>query len=80
MSVSGITKLKKAELIDIIMKYEENKFNLLKEELGMPYTEDEDWIDYIKQLQEQNAERCQDCKELLKVIEGYKVFISNSRT
>ena len=80
MSVSGITKLKKAELIDIIMKYEENKFNLLKEKLGMPYNEDEEWIDYIKQLQEQNAERCQDCEELLKVIEGYKVFISNSRT
>lgn len=80
MSNIGITKLKKTELIDIIMNYEENKFNSLKEKLGIPYNEDEEWIDYIIKLQELNAERCRDCEKLLKVIEGYKVFVNNSHT
>ena len=54
---TDITKLKKTELIDIICKYEENKFGVLKSELGLPYDDDEEWIEYIKKLQDLNAER-----------------------
>jgi len=48
------------------------------DELGLPYNDDEEWVEYIKGLQEKNAERCQDCKDLLEVVEGYKVFINNT--
>jgi len=75
---TDITKLKKAELIDIISQYEENKYQVLKQELGLPYNDDEEWVEYIKGLQEKNAERCQDCKDLLEVVEGYKAFINNT--
>ena len=75
---NDITKLKKSELIDIICKYEENKFEVLKAELGLPYDDDEEWISYIKKLQDLNAERLNDCEKFLKVIEGYKFCIDNS--
>lgn len=77
-TTTDITKLKKTELIDIISKYEENKYQVLKEELGLPYDDDEEWVSYIKKLQDQNAERLKDCNELLAVITGYKNFINNS--
>ena len=77
-ATTDITKLKKAELIDIISQYEENKYQLLKEELGLPYDDDEEWVSYIKKLQDQNAERLNDCNELLAVITGYKNFINNT--
>ena len=75
---NDITKLKKTELIDIIAKYEENKYQVLKEELGLPYDDDEEWVSYIKKLQAQTAERLNDCNELLAVITGYKNFINNT--
>ena len=75
---TDITKLKKTELIDIISKYEENKYQVLKEELGLPYDDDEEWVSYIKKIQDQNAERLNDCNELLAVITGYKNFINNT--
>ena len=75
---TDITKLKKAELIDIISQYEENKYQVLKQELGLPYNDDEEWVEYIKGRQERNAERCQDCKDLLEVVEGYKHYINNT--
>lgn len=75
---TDITKLKKTELIDIICKYEENKFEVLKSELGLPYDDDEEWIEYIKKLQDLNAERLADCEKLLKVSEGYRHYLNYS--
>ena len=46
-----LSKLTKSQLIDIIQQQEENKFAVLNEELGLPYQTDEEWIDYIKNLQ-----------------------------
>tara|TARA_R110000787_G_scaffold137473_3_gene251015 strand:+ start:447 stop:692 length:246 start_codon:yes stop_codon:yes gene_type:complete len=74
-----ITKLKKTELIDIICNYEENKYQVLKIELGLPYDDDEEWVEYIKKLQNLNAERLNDCNALLKVVSGYKEYFSSSR-
>lgn len=49
-----ISKLTKAQLIDIIQQQEENKFSVLKEELGLPYQTDEEWIEFIKGLIDKN--------------------------
>lgn len=64
-------KLKKAELIALLNEkaeqvaiVEEYKFDLFKQELGMPYDNEVEWINYIKKLQDLNAERLNDCKEL----------------
>ena len=43
-----LSKLTKAQLIDIIQQQEEEKYAVLKEELGLPYNTDEEWVDYIK--------------------------------
>ena len=43
-----ISKLTKAQLIDIIQQQEENKYDALKEALGLPYQTDEEWIEFIK--------------------------------
>ena len=47
-----ISKLTKAQLIDIIQKQEEDKYAVLKEELGLPYNTDEEWIDLFKKQKE----------------------------
>lgn len=75
---TDITKLKKTELIDIICKYEENKFGVLKSELGLPYDDDEEWIEYIKKLQDLNAERLNDCNKFMEIISGFQNFINNT--
>jgi len=43
-----LTKLTKAQLIDVIQQQEEDKFSVLKEELGLPYNTDEEWIEFIQ--------------------------------
>ena len=64
-------KLKKAELIALLNEKEEQvaiveeyKFDLFKQELGMPYDNEVEWINYIKKLQDLNAERLNDCERL----------------
>ena len=57
-----ISKLTKAQLIDIIQQQEENKYAVLKEELGLPYNTDEEWVDYIKKLQSSPDELIQQLK------------------
>jgi len=54
--MTDITKLTKAQLINIIEESEDNKFESFKTELGLPYNTDDDWIDYIKSLQTQIGE------------------------
>ena len=49
-----LSKLTKAQLIDIIQQQEENKFDELKEALGLPYQTDEEWIEFIKGLIDKN--------------------------
>lgn len=51
--MTDITKLTKAQLINIIQESEENKFEHFKTELGLPYNTDDEWIDFIKSLQTQ---------------------------
>ena len=57
-----LSKLTKAQLIDIIQQQEEEKYAVLKEELGLPYNTDEEWIDYIKS----KSELCVNCERIEK--------------
>jgi hypothetical protein len=63
--MSDLSKLTKAQLIEIIQKQEENKFDNFKEELGLPYDDEEEWIEYIKKIQTLNAERLSESSELI---------------
>ena len=58
----ALEKLTKAQLLDIIQQQEENKYAVLKEELGLPYNTDEEWVDYIKKLQSSPDELIQQLK------------------
>lgn len=69
---STLTKMKKADLIEYIQGLEETRFENFKLQLGLPYDEEETWINYIKKLQDLNAERLNDCQELLKILEVQK--------
>ena len=82
--MADLSKLTKAQLIDLIQQQEEDKFAVLKEELGLPYETDEEWVEYIKKIQELNAERCNDVNQLtdelqayVKGLEQYKKFQTN---
>jgi len=70
--MSDLTKLTKAQLIKLIQEKEEYNFENFKEELGLPYNTEEEWIDYIKKIQTLNVERLNDCEELIKLREGIR--------
>ena len=65
--MSDLTKLTKAQLINFIQEKEEYNFENFKEEFGLPYNTEEEWIDYIKKIQTLNAERLNDCEKLIKL-------------
>ena len=44
--MSDLTKLTKAQLISVIEEQEENKWDNFKEEFGMTYNTDEEWIEF----------------------------------
>ena len=80
--MSDLTKLTKAQLIEIIQKQEENKFDNFKEELGLPYNDEEEWIEYIKKIQSLNAERLSESSELIDRLkaqeEQFKYYLHSS--
>ena len=80
--MSDIAKLKKAELIDYIQEIEENKYLQMKLATGMPYDTEEEWIEYVKRLQDLNAERLNDCEKLIELVKNgdkqLQDFINNS--
>jgi len=57
-----LSKLTKAQLIDLIQQQEEDKYAVLKEELGLPYNTDEEWIEYIQSKSE--SVECEECEKL----------------
>tara|TARA_R110000824_G_scaffold397994_1_gene601384 strand:- start:30 stop:281 length:252 start_codon:yes stop_codon:yes gene_type:complete len=74
--MTKLTKLTKAQLIELIEGYEENKFENFKEELGMPLNTDEEWIDYIKNIQSYNAERLNESQDLLDRLKAQELQFS----
>ena len=80
--MTDIAKLKKAELIDYIQEIEENKYLQMKLATGMPYDTEEEWIEYVKRLQDLNAERLNDCEKLIELVKNgdkqLQDFINNT--
>tara|TARA_R110000796_G_scaffold72151_3_gene163420 strand:+ start:2077 stop:2298 length:222 start_codon:yes stop_codon:yes gene_type:complete len=50
--MSDLTKLTKAQLISVIEEQEENKWDNFKEEFGMTFTTDEEWIDFFMKIKD----------------------------
>ena len=71
--MSDLSKLTKAQLIEVIQQTEENKFDNFKEELGLPYETEEEWIEYIKKIQTLNAERLSESSELIDRLEAQRL-------
>jgi len=57
--MSDLTKLTKAQLIDVIEQQEENKWDNFKEQFGVTYNTDEEWIDFFKSIQKNTEEKIQ---------------------
>ena len=68
--MTDLTKRTKSQLIDIIQQQEEEKYSVLKEETGLPYDSDEEWVKYIRKLQDHNASRINDCEELIRQLKA----------
>tara|TARA_R100001369_G_C3206408_1_gene146967 strand:+ start:33 stop:257 length:225 start_codon:yes stop_codon:yes gene_type:complete len=62
--MTDISKLTKKQLLEFIIKQEELKFDDFKAEFGMPYNTDEEWIDFIKSLQETNKLLIEEKKDI----------------
>lgn len=67
-----LSKLTKAQLIDLIQQQEEEKFAVLKEELGLPYDTDEEWIEYIQS----KSSACKKCEQYEEDLNKLKKFSS----
>ena len=80
--MGGLQKLKKAELITLLEGIDATQFDLFKQELGLPYNTDEEWIDYIKRLQTLNAERLKDLTEAVELLkltnDKHKDYMNNT--
>tara|TARA_S200002703_G_scaffold158691_2_gene169752 strand:- start:1824 stop:2084 length:261 start_codon:yes stop_codon:yes gene_type:complete len=61
--MSNLMKMTKKQLVDIIECGQDTQFDDFKEELGMPYNTGDEWIGYIKSLQEANREMNEDLKK-----------------
>lgn len=48
----SLAKQTKAQLIDLIEEMEEDKYSVLQAYLGLPYTTDDEWCEYIQNLTE----------------------------
>ena len=59
----SLEKFTKAQLIDLIQQQEEDKYAVLKEELGLPYHTDEEWVEYIKGLSKDGCPNCEGVEE-----------------
>ena len=64
----SLKSMKKQELLDYIEGLEETRFENFKLQLGLPYDDEEAWIEYIKKLQDLNAERLNDCNKFMELL------------
>tara|TARA_R110000744_G_scaffold80878_3_gene158942 strand:- start:4 stop:228 length:225 start_codon:yes stop_codon:yes gene_type:complete len=67
--MTDLTKRTKAQLIEIIEQQEEDKYSVLKEETGLPYNTDEEWVEFI---QSKVGEVCPECDKLKEDIARYR--------
>ena len=71
--MSELKSMKKAELIDYIQGLEETRFENFKLQLGLPYDDEETWINYIKKIQDLNAERLDDCNKFMELLKQQRL-------
>ena len=71
--MSELKSMKKAELIDYIQGLEETRFENFKLQLGLPYDDEETWINYIKKIQDLNAERLNDCNKFMELLKQQRL-------
>ena len=74
--MTNIFKLTKAQLVNAIEQQQEDKFSILKAELGLPYHTDQEWIDFINSLLAGVADpkvcgECEKVKEDLKRLTAF---------
>ena len=78
----SLQKMTKAKLIEYIQEIEESKYEVLKEETGLPYNDDDEWVNYIQNLQTLNAERLNEVEHLTELLRvqnlQYQTFVNNS--
>lgn len=78
----SLKAMKKQELLDYIEGLEETRFENFKLQLGLPYDDEEAWIEYIKKLQNINAERLNDCNKFMELLKQQqlqlKLFIEGT--
>lgn len=74
--VVGLTKMTKQDLIEYIEGLEDTRFENFKLQLGLPYDNEGEWIKYIKDIQEKNAERLKDVAELTEILKTQNHQIS----
>ena len=48
--MTDISKLTKKKLLDIIEEKEENRWDSFKQEFGVTYNTEEEWIDFFKSI------------------------------
>lgn len=75
--MSDLTKLTKAQLITLIQEKEDYNFENFREQLNLEYETEQEWIDYIKKIQTLNAERLNDCEELIKLRTDIRNWTAN---
>ena len=75
--MSDLTKFTKAQLITLIQEKEEYNFENFREQLNLEYQTEQEWIDYIKKIQTLNAERLNDCEELIKLRTDIRNWTAN---
>ena len=64
----NLMKMTKKQLVEIIECGQDTQFDEFKEEFGLPYHTADEWIDFIKSLQELNTERLKDLKECVELL------------
>ena len=78
----NLSTLTKAKLIAYIEGMEETRFDNFKLQLGLPYDDENTWIEYIKNIQSLNAERLEDCEKLTELLKTQrlqlKLFVEGS--
>jgi hypothetical protein len=75
--MSDLTKLTKAQLINLLQEKKDFNFDKFKEQLNLEYETEQEYIDYIKKIQDLNAERLNDLEKLISITNNYRTWRLN---
>lgn len=71
--MSNLMKMTKKQLIDVIECGQDTQFDSFKEECGLPFHTEDEWIGYIHSLQETNKELREDLEKAVAVMKVYLI-------